>query len=86
MSGPSPARRALEWAGASRSLPAFRVAGVVRRWVSDQGPADFVTAGADAHIDRLARKYLGQDSYPFRRPGEERVIVRVTRTQKLGMG
>ncbi|WP_432902616.1 hypothetical protein ACQP1S_02795 [Micromonospora matsumotoense] len=62
------------------------MAGVVRRWVSDQGPADFVTAGADAHIDRLARKYLGQDSYPFRRPGEERVIVRVTRTQKLGMG
>src|ERR1700730_1401736 len=26
--------------------------------------------GADAHIDALAKKYLGQDSYPNRRPGE----------------
>ncbi|MFN8132643.1 MAG: PPOX class F420-dependent oxidoreductase [Solirubrobacteraceae bacterium] len=34
--------------------------------------------GADEHIDRMAKKYLGQDSYPFRQPGEERVIVRVT--------
>ena len=28
--------------------------------------------GADAHIDALAKKYLGQDKYPFRRPGEVR--------------
>lgn len=34
--------------------------------------------GADAHIDALAKKYLGQDSYPYRQPGEQRVIVRVT--------
>lgn len=34
--------------------------------------------GADAHIDALAKKYLDQDSYPFRQPGEQRVIVRVT--------
>ncbi|MEU1885316.1 PPOX class F420-dependent oxidoreductase [Micromonospora sp. WMMD987] len=53
-------------------------------WV--RGTAEFVTEGADAHIDRLAKKYLGQDTYPFRRPGEERVIVRVTPTRKLGMG
>ncbi len=33
--------------------------------------------GADAHIDRLAKKYLGQDTYPFRRPGEQRVIYRI---------
>lgn len=33
--------------------------------------------GADAHIDRLAMKYLGQESYPFRQPGEQRVIIRV---------
>lgn len=33
--------------------------------------------GADAHIDAMARKYLGQDSYPFRQPGEQRVIIRV---------
>ncbi len=33
--------------------------------------------GADAHIDFLARKYLGQDSYPFRQPGEQRVIYEI---------
>ncbi len=30
--------------------------------------------GADDHIDKLAKKYLGQDKYPFRQPGERRVI------------
>ena|SRR5438270_9497717 len=33
--------------------------------------------GADAHIDALAKKYLGQDAYPFRQPGEQRVIIRI---------
>jgi PPOX class probable F420-dependent enzyme len=33
--------------------------------------------GADAHIDALAKKYLDRDSYPFRQPDEERVIIRV---------
>ena len=33
--------------------------------------------GADEHIDALAKKYLGQDSYPYRQPGEQRVIIRV---------
>jgi PPOX class probable F420-dependent enzyme len=33
--------------------------------------------GADAHIDFLAQKYLGQDSYPFRQPGEQRVIYEI---------
>ena len=33
--------------------------------------------GADAHIDSLAKKYLGVDSYPMRREGEVRVIYRV---------
>lgn len=33
--------------------------------------------GADAHIDAMAKKYLGQDSYPFRGPGEVRVLVRI---------
>jgi PPOX class probable F420-dependent enzyme len=31
--------------------------------------------GADAHIDALAKKYLDADSYPRRRPGEQRVII-----------
>jgi PPOX class probable F420-dependent enzyme len=29
--------------------------------------------GAAAHIDSLAKKYLNQDKYPFRTPGEKRV-------------
>jgi PPOX class probable F420-dependent enzyme len=33
--------------------------------------------GADEHIDAMAKKYLDQDSYPFRQPGEQRVILRV---------
>ena len=33
--------------------------------------------GADAHIDFLAKKYLGQERYPWRRPGEERVIYEI---------
>ncbi len=33
--------------------------------------------GADEHIDAMAKKYLGQDEYPFRQPGEQRVIIRV---------
>jgi PPOX class probable F420-dependent enzyme len=33
--------------------------------------------GADAHIDAMAKKYLGQDKYPFRRQGEVRVIFKV---------
>lgn len=33
--------------------------------------------GADAHIDKLAKKYLGKDQYPFRQPSEQRVILRI---------
>jgi PPOX class probable F420-dependent enzyme len=47
------------------------------RTVVVRGRAEFVEEGADAHIDKLAKKYLGKDKYPFKREGEERVIVRV---------
>jgi PPOX class probable F420-dependent enzyme len=33
--------------------------------------------GADAHIDALAKRYMGVDEYPMRQPGEERVIVKI---------
>jgi PPOX class probable F420-dependent enzyme len=33
--------------------------------------------GADAHIDKLANKYLGADKYPYRRAGEQRVIYKI---------
>lgn len=48
------------------------------KWVAIRGRVAEVTEeGADQQIDRLARKYLGQDRYPFRQPGERRVRVRV---------
>ncbi|MFQ5761920.1 MAG: PPOX class F420-dependent oxidoreductase [Candidatus Bathyarchaeia archaeon] len=34
-------------------------------------------AGADAHIDKMAKKYIGQDKYPWRAPGEKRVILKI---------
>ncbi|MDH3622930.1 MAG: PPOX class F420-dependent oxidoreductase [Myxococcales bacterium] len=33
--------------------------------------------GADAHIDRMAKKYMGVDSYPYRKPAEIRVLYYV---------
>lgn len=41
-------------------------------------------AGADAHIDALARKYLGVDEYPMREPGERRVIARIEPSHIFG--
>ena len=32
---------------------------------------------ADRHIDKLAKKYLGVDTYPNHRPEEQRVIVEI---------
>lgn len=32
---------------------------------------------ADEHIDKLAKKYLDKEKYPRRRPGEERVLLRI---------
>lgn len=33
--------------------------------------------GADEHIDRMAKKYLGMDKYPFKMPGEQRILLRI---------
>ena len=42
------------------------------------------TEGADAGIDRLAKKYMGVDEYPMRQPGEVRISVRI-RTDRIVM-
>lgn len=39
--------------------------------------AEATNEGADEHIDRLANKYLGVDSYPMRREGEVRLKIRI---------
>ena len=44
-----------------------------------------VERGADAHIDSLAKKYLGKDTYPFRQPGEVRVMYDIEPVSISGM-
>ena len=48
------------------------------KWVSVDGHAELTTDGADAQIDKLAKKYLGKDVYPWHNPEEQRVTVRIT--------
>ncbi len=49
------------------------------RYIQIRGTVTRVTEeGGDAHIDSLAKKYLGKDSYPFRQAGEVRVIFEIT--------
>ena len=38
---------------------------------------EITTDGADEHVDFLAGKYLGEERYPMRQPGEQRVIIRI---------
>jgi hypothetical protein len=57
------------------------------RYVQVRGNVSRVTEdGADAHIDSLAKKYLGQDKYPFRQPGEQRVMYEIAPKSFSGMG
>ena len=42
--------------------------------------------GADAHIDQLAKKYLGKDKYPWAQPGQVRVIYEIEPTSFSSMG
>ena len=48
--------------------------------------AEITEQGADEHIDRLAKKYLGLEKYPNRRPGEVRVIYRISPEHTFSMG
>ena len=57
-------------------------------YVEVRGTATGRLEGADEHIDRLAKKFMGADSYPFRQPGEQRITYLVdaalVRHQKQG--
>ena len=49
------------------------------RYIQMMGTVTEVTEeGGDAHIDVLAKKYLGKDRYPWRQPGEVPVVYYVT--------
>ena len=45
------------------------------RWVAVNGPIRLTEDGADAQIDKLAKKYIGKDKYPWHKPTETRVKV-----------
>lgn len=45
------------------------------KWVAVSGPAEVTEDGADAQIDKLAKKYIGRDEYPWRKPTERRLKV-----------
>jgi PPOX class probable F420-dependent enzyme len=47
---------------------------------------DVTENGADAHIDKLTKKYIGQDKYPYRGPGEVRVLYKITPEHSHTMG
>ena len=55
-------------------------------YVSVTGTAELVDEGADEMIDRLAKKYLGLDEYPYRTPDEQRVIIRIKPEKVDGFG
>ena len=42
--------------------------------------------GADAHIDKLTKKYINQDRYPYRGQGEVRVIYKIQPEAAHSMG
>lgn len=57
------------------------------RYLQVQGEVTEISeAGADAVIDRLAKKYLGVDAYPNRKPGEVRVTYKILPGTAQGMG
>ena len=48
--------------------------------------AERTNAGADEHINKMAKKYLGQDVYPGRQPGEVRVLYKIKPEHFSSMG
>jgi PPOX class probable F420-dependent enzyme len=45
------------------------------KWVAVSGHTQMTEDGADAQIDKLAKKYTGKDEYPWRKPTEQRLKV-----------
>jgi len=57
------------------------------RYLEIRGTVNEVTEdGAAAHIDKMAKKYLDADKYPYAKPGEVRVLYKITpeRTSQMG--
>jgi PPOX class probable F420-dependent enzyme len=57
------------------------------RYLEVRGRVVGVTeTGADAHIDKMAKKYLGAERYPNRQPGEVRVLYKIKPEHVSTMG
>ena len=48
-------------------------AGNPYNYVEIRGRVNATTDGADENINALTKKYINQDEYPFRQPGEQRI-------------
>jgi hypothetical protein len=57
------------------------------RYLSVRGRVTEITeTGADTHIDSLTKKYLGQDTYPYRTAAEVRVLYKIRPDRVSSMG
>jgi len=59
----------------------------VYRYVGVRGRVtEITTDGADAHIDKMAQKYLGKEKYPWRQADQQRVIYKISVEHAETMG
>jgi PPOX class probable F420-dependent enzyme len=57
------------------------------RYIQIRGRVEHVTEeGASAHIDSLAKKYLGQDKYPWAEPDQVRITFQIEPTAVQAQG
>jgi PPOX class probable F420-dependent enzyme len=57
------------------------------RYLEIRGKVKEITQdGAATHIDKMAKKYLGKDKYPFAQPGEQRVLYKIEPEKVHTMG
>jgi PPOX class probable F420-dependent enzyme len=56
------------------------------RWLSIRGAAELTDEGADEHIDALAKKYTGADTFAGRTPGQQRCTVTVKAEHRTTYG
>jgi len=73
-----------------RRDPGFRLRSRTRqsyRYLEIRGKVVEITEnGADDHINKLSKKYLGNPVYPFRKPGEVRVTYKIEPQKISSMG
>jgi PPOX class probable F420-dependent enzyme len=57
------------------------------RYLEVRGTVEEITEeGAEQHIDKMAKKYMGVDKYPYRQPGEVRVLLKINPAHTTQMG